>query len=259
MNFNPFKRKPDLPTNETLIKTIISLAAQPTPQSWRAFYIQVLKSSLFIAEDPDAAPRPILFVDTSDAVILPVFTDVERLKKVLPDAQRYSAMPAHELCRLALQNGISAININPENGPGGFLTPRQMEALANGNLPDIASDDDSSWDNPDFIPMGNPKLPTQEELDKLTDAASVILQKEADVESGYIILMKSDDNQSVLTIALQFKIGGSSSAKTELTQRLVLAMEKVAGRPISVVWLEGEQLKAVKSRSKPFYQQESLH
>src|SRR5688572_10028559 len=104
MNFNPFKRKPELLTNQPLIKSIIALASQSTPQSWREFYTEVLKSALFIAQDPDAAPSPILFVDKAGEVVLPVFTDIERLKKVCPDAQSYSAIPVRELCRLALGN-----------------------------------------------------------------------------------------------------------------------------------------------------------
>src|SRR5688572_11892650 len=179
MRFNPFRRKPDPSTNEALLAAIVALASQGTPQAWRAFYTELLKSSLLIAEDPENSPAPVLLVNKSEEVILPAFTDVARLKRLCPDSPRYNVILARDLCRLALRNEIYIININPEQGPGGILERGELEALANGEIPDVEEVEPPSWDNPKFVPMGSSKLPAQDVLDKITDTASALMKQES--------------------------------------------------------------------------------
>lgn len=253
MNLNPFKHNPDLPSNQALINAIISLASQNTVETWRIFYKELLKSKLFLAQDPEAAPRPVLLVGKPDEVIMPLFTDVERLQRTYPDVTAYSAMPLSQLCNLAMQNGIHMININPENGPGVYLQRDEMQALANGKIPDIRVGDKSSWDEPNFIPMGNSKLPSEDILNKIAETASAFLEKQKGVEAGYIILLGSDEGESILTVALHFNETVLHNEQVAITELLVPAVEKIAQRTIGAKWLEGEQLQSVQSRVEPFY------
>jgi hypothetical protein len=78
---NFFRRKPNLPENAGLIKAIISLATNQTSENFRAFYQEILKSELLLAGEADQ-PQPILLVDENERIILPIFTDVERIQKV---------------------------------------------------------------------------------------------------------------------------------------------------------------------------------
>lgn len=250
MNLNPFRRKPDLTTNEALVKAIVAVAARPTPDAEHTYYNEVLKSKLYLADDPVASPRPILLVDESDEIVMPVFTDIMRLKKVFPDAQRFGAMSGQEICQLALKNTIFIININPQHGPGCHLLRSEIEALANGQIPDISADEPPSWDEPEFIPMGDPQLPTPDLLDKIMESGILLLQREIGVRAAYIIMVGSR-----LTVALQFNPSASYETKTQFTRSLVSSLEVVSGFPMNIVWLEGEQLKEVQKRVEPFYEQ----
>jgi hypothetical protein len=245
---------PQLPSNERLLNALVAVGSNNTPQTHNTFYSELLKSTVLLAQDPETASRPILFVNQADEIMLPIFTDLERLNQVCPDAQGYSPIPFRNVCQLALRNAIYIININPEYGPGGYLYRDEIEALANNTVPAITPAESASWDNPDLVPMGDPDLPASEVLEQITDTAESLLEKEPTAEAAYIILLGSGETKSVLTIALHFTDSTADDQKTEFTRQLVNAVEAVTGQPLRVVWLEGEQLKAVASRVEPFYQ-----
>jgi hypothetical protein len=253
MGFNPFRRNPAPPTNEGLLKAIVALASQQTPQTWNAFYSELLNSELFIAQDADSAPSPVMFQDEDGDIVLPVFTDVRRLQKVVPDATGYSPMTVQRLCQVALWNDISIININPEQGPGGYLDRDEMAALAENRIPEMTPSDGTSWNQPEFVPMGDSKLPSPETLDKILDTASSMLQNETTVEAAYLILSGSSGQDSQLTIALLFQNSVAQDRKSRFTQVLIHGLEAEFGMPFKSVWLEGEQLEAVQARVEPFY------
>jgi len=129
---------PNFPTNDPLLNAITSLDGQEMTEVRQAFYTTLLNSTLLMAEE-SGEHRPILRVDQSKQVILPVFTNLERLRRVFPDARRAGAMPVRDLCRMALKYGIHSININPEHGPGGYLDQNEIDALAEGIIPDLSS------------------------------------------------------------------------------------------------------------------------
>ena len=113
MSFNIFKRKSSSSTNDNLLNAITVMATADTAQSYRDFYAAILKSILLLARENNA-PSPILLEDPSGKVILPVFTDLERLKKVFPDARQSSMMSAPDIFNIALKNSIYRVNINPD-------------------------------------------------------------------------------------------------------------------------------------------------
>jgi hypothetical protein len=250
---NPFRRKPQPPTNDELLKAIMVMATSDTPDSWRNFYTVLLKSTLLIAEEPDHS-GPILLGD-DEKVILPVFTDTERLHKVFPDAVRFGAIPARDLFKLALKNEIDSVNLNPQHGPGGFVDRDEMEALAKGEIPDLSAFSAPSLSSPNFIPMGDPKLPSQEIIDKLTDSARFLIEKEGIVKEAYMI-MTTRVNESVMAIALYFNSDVDEDRKAAFSQLLVPMLEGVIQRPMDLMWLEGERYEAIASVVPPFYTRE---
>ncbi len=256
MSFNIFKRKSSSSTNDNLLNAITVMATADTAQSYRDFYAAILKSILLLARENNA-PSPILLEDPSGKVILPVFTDLERLKKVFPDARQSSMMSAPDIFNIALKNSIYRVNINPEYGPGGFLERYELEALAKGEIPELRTAAEPSLGEPNFIPTGNPKLPPQEVLDKMTETAYSLLKIEPSIDEGYIILTKSDKGESRLTIALHFNNSANEDDKAAFSQRFVLPIEAIIGKQLNLLWLEGERYKAVKSVVEPFYKREA--
>lgn len=252
MAFNLFRRKPNSPTGDTLLKAITVLATASTQEARRNFYRALLNSTLLLAQE-GVGSRPVLFADEAGSVVLPVFTDLERLRKVCLDVRGYSALPACDIFRLALKNNIHCVNINPEYGPGGYLEHHELEALANGEIPDLPTVAEPSLGEPTLIPMGDPKLPTQEVLDKMQATARSLLARETSVDEGYLILTGSNDGNSQLTIALRFRTAASEDDKAGFSRRFVPSIEDVIGQPLKLLWLEGERYKAVQSVVEPFY------
>lgn len=253
--FNLFKRKPKFPTNEELIKAIATVAALGTAEAERNYHKAVLKSTLLIARERDEA-RPILLVDQSGEIVLPVFTDLGRLQTVYTDAAGFGMMPAPELFQFALKNEIYKVNINPEKGPGAFLLREDLEALAQNKLPDPRHLDEPKLGDPNFVPMGSDELPPEEVLNKMVEDAQVILERDSSVDEGYVILTGEGKGKSQLTIALRFRADADEDVRSALSQQVVNAAEAIIGQPIRIIWLEGERYTAIQSVVPPFYKRD---
>lgn len=248
-----FSRQPKPPENQELIQAIIARSAQHSDATFQAFYMALLNSTLLIAEEPNQS-RPILLEDPSGEVILPVFTDSERLSRVFPDAQRFALFSASEICRMALQNEIDMININPEHGPGCYLMRREMESLANGEMPKLPAERDQRLDSDStLVPFGDSKLPSEEKINELVVKAQSLLAQELGVDEAYLILTASDGSDSILTIGLCFTPETSEETKTSLTQRLVTTGEAVINRRLKIIWLGDNDVSTIRQNVAPFY------
>jgi|GEM_PF-3280045 len=257
MNLNPFRRKPDDKSNDGLLNAIVALASNQTPQTYQQYHSELLTSELYMAEDPEASPRPILLVDNDGGVIMPVFTDIARLKKTFPDATGYSAIPMQKLCQLVMSNDIHSININPEHGPGSFLQRKEIEALATGKSPEVPDLGQSGYSEPNLIEYGDPTIPTEDEVRTMTGKASLLLQESPHIVAAYLILLGSGNNDSKLTITLEFDEHTTQQQKTDFTRSFVPELEAQIGRRMPAKWLEGDKLRAVKKRVTPFYTRNS--
>lgn len=257
MVFNRFRSQPEFPTNERLLKAIAALAAEGMSKAGRQFYTALLESTLLIAEEPDAN-RPILLAgDSEDQVILPVFTDVERLKRVFADAERIAAIPARNLCRMALSNDVYMININPEHGPGGYLDRDEMAALANDAMPDMSDAKARELGQGGFVPFGSDRLPTQELIDSMLDVARDLLRKTPTVEEAYLILTNLSNDDNVLTIGLLFNQQALTEEKSAFSQHFIPTLEAAIGRRMHTIWLTDRDLEAIRENVEPFYQRTS--
>lgn len=253
MVFNRLGRKPDFPTNERLLKAIAALAAEGMSKAGRPFYAALLESTLLLAEEPNAS-RPILLAGNNEGeIILPVFTDIERLKRVFADAERISAMPMREICRMALKNDIEQININPEHGPGGYLDRDEMAALANDSMPDTSDARERELGQGGLVPFGSPKLPGPDVIENLLDAARNLFRKQPSVEEAYLILTRQGDDDSVLTIGLLFGSQVLTEDKSTFSQQFIPTLEAAIGRRLHTIWLTEQDLAAIRQNVEPFY------
>jgi SseB protein N-terminal domain len=251
MPFDFFRRKPTFPKNDDLLSAITILATQHTPENYRDFYTVLLKSKLLLAEEIGQA-RPILGVDKEGNIVLPVFTDVERVKKVYPDASRVGTMAAAEIFRLAMNDDIHAVNINPEHGPGIFLSREEMGYLANDTIPHDSGTTRGPLGDGKFVPFGDPKLPSEETLKKMVQAARDLLAEESKVQEGFVILTRSDKGHSQLTIGLYGKEQNIKNTAM-FSQTFVNTLEDVIGGPLRLMWLDEDDYEAIRVNSAPFY------
>jgi hypothetical protein len=254
MASNLSRRRPGYPTNEPLLKAITALSAQQhDPAAWRAFYTALLDSTLLLARETDI-DRPVLYDDDAGRVVLPVFTDLGRLQTVLPDITEVAVLPLSQICDLALKNDIARININPQRGPGGFLDRAAMEALALGNLPDLpASDESPLKEEPTLVPFGSPELPSEAVIEAMLVQARKLMAEEAQIEEAYLILMRRDEHNSLLTVGLRFVDSASEAEKSVFTQRFVPAIEAIIQQPLHILWLKDEEVQDIRINVDPFY------
>jgi hypothetical protein len=252
MVFNMFRRKPEVPENEELIRAIVNMATNQTPDNYRTFYTAILRSDLLLAGETEE-PHPILLVDEQDHIILPVFTDVERVKKVYPDATRVGKMPVQAIFRNAVKNNYYQININPEIGPGAFLTFDEISQLANGEIPNVPTKGSGDLGEGTFVPYGSPKLPSEDEIAKLLQKAQSVLTQEAKVEMGFLILMRSETGGSQLTIALRAQAGTDLNKMASFSQNFVNAIEAEIGQPVRMMWIDDQSYESISINSQPFY------
>jgi hypothetical protein len=251
---NPSRRRPGYPTNEPLLKAITALSAQQhNPGAWRAFYAALLDSTLLLARET-GQPRPVLFDDVEGRVVLPVFTDLKRLRQFLPDVTEVATLPARDLCQLALQNDIPRININPQHGPGGFLNHAEMGALALGQIPALPNNDEFPLkDDPALVPFGSPELPSEDVLDEMLAKARKLMAEEQQLEEAYLILMRRDEHKSLLTVGLRFKDDASEEVKSAFTRRFVPAIEAIIHQPLHMMWLKDKEVEDIRINVDPFY------
>jgi hypothetical protein len=253
MVFNMFKRKPEFPTNEAILKAIVNLATHQRKEDFKSYYTILLNSSLLIAHE-EGQSRPILLTDENDDIILPVFTDLGRLREVFPDALRAAPLPLTQLCQLSLSSHIFQININPEKGPGAYLDKREIEAFAQGVIPDIIVSSGSSLGaEANFVPMGDPKLPTEAVLDEMTVKACTLLEQQPSVDEAYLIMTRNAKNQSLMTIGLYSYTQKYKSDMAAFSQRFVNEIEAIIKRQLHLMWLEDGDVNTIRMNVEPFY------
>lgn len=143
-----------LPDPQPLIKAMHTLALKDTPDTRTVVYQEFLKAWLWICvqEIPKsfkegmstlAAGTNISVVTPTNAKgvrVLPSFTDQAALANYDPNTPNL-ALPAREVFKMALNLGVGEIVVNAFDPirkpirPGGTITRREYEALANGLAP----------------------------------------------------------------------------------------------------------------------------
>jgi hypothetical protein len=143
-----------LPDPQPLIQAMHAVALKDTQENRNSLYQQFLKSWLWICvqEIPEgfkegigklAAGTNISVVTPNNAEglrVLPVFTDQAALANYDPNTPNI-ALSAREVFKIALNLGVSQVVVNAFDPvrkpirPGGTVTRREYEALANGLIP----------------------------------------------------------------------------------------------------------------------------
>ena len=157
--FGRSKVEQSLPTPEPLHKAMNEIAREDTPATREGVYQAFLNSWLWfcVPEMPEGW-KPGMTVVTEGMKIqvatpnnnkgdkvLPVFTDIDALKNYDPNTP-HLAFQSIEVFKMALKMDIAEIVVNPFDPvrkpirPGGTVTRREFEALANGMIPQRGAD-----------------------------------------------------------------------------------------------------------------------
>jgi hypothetical protein len=184
--FRGSKPAPLLPDPKPLLQAMHVVALNDTPENRGNLYREFLNSWVWICvnELPEgwkpgmttvSAGMTIPVVTTNNAKgnrVLPAFTDPAALANYDPNTPSV-AFPAVEIFKIALQLGVDDVLVNPFDPvrkpirPGGIVTRREFEALAQGLIPQRTPDGKGqvlTVQKPTQIQIGRCKTPISSEI-----------------------------------------------------------------------------------------------
>jgi SseB protein N-terminal domain len=186
---NPFRgQQPSAspPNPEPLLQAMHTVALNDTPENRGKLYREFLNSWLWICvtELPKDLKSGITTLSTGMNIpvptpnnakgnrVLPAFTDPTALAKYDPNSP-HLAFPALEVFKMALQLQVAEVVVNPFDPirepirPGGIVTRREFEAMAQGMIPERTSDGKGQVlrvQTPTKIQIGRCKTPVSSEM-----------------------------------------------------------------------------------------------
>jgi len=186
---NPFRTsKPSisLPDPKPFLQAMHTVALNDTPENRGKLHREFLNSWLWICvtELPEGWKPGMTTVSAGMTIpvatpnnargsrVLPVFTDPAALANYDPNTPSM-AFPAVEIFKIALQLGVGEVVVNPfdpvrkPNRPGGIVTRREFEALAQGLVPQRTPDGKGqvlTVQKPTQIQIGRCKTPASSEI-----------------------------------------------------------------------------------------------
>lgn len=136
-------------------------------------------------------------------VLLPIFSDLERLNKSVPPgtAIRHVKLPAQGVFQIFLQGPGFGVVINPNVPPSGFVTRSEAEYLAQGQVP--ALNEDGTVKPPEQkevkLALGKPNPPPPAEFVAAVREAS---SQQAHVLEAHIFMAAVEPNPLKLMVGL---------------------------------------------------------
>jgi len=152
---------------------MLAVAQGDSPEKRRALYAALRKSTLILAtpgapadgkthiSDGNTQIRFIANTDNTGKVALLAFTSEAALLAWRPVGCTYTALPATAVFSLAVEQQMDSIVINPRGPTGGFLTRREILALAEGWDP---SEEKQSISKGTKVLIAPPAIPPSEEF-----------------------------------------------------------------------------------------------
>lgn len=151
MNATGEQKPPEPPTNSVLLQAMENAASSDSPQSREILYEVLIDATLLaITPEPPAKTgvhpvgedQPIQLVTANDAQgpLLPLFTNIEAIRQWHPNPQGYVMLPARDVFEHTAATNPCRIALNPGSQIRGVLTPPEIEALAQGRVPDTKAE-----------------------------------------------------------------------------------------------------------------------
>jgi uncharacterized RDD family membrane protein YckC len=133
-----------LPPDRELISAMTQLERDTSDSSLQRYYAAVIGSSLLMALGPDERGHEVLVTATDDAgrATLPAFTDRRRLMVWRPGSHVYGPHTGPSVCDLALELGLSGVDINPGSEPSRLVNHWQAGWVAAGLMPTLRKPDE---------------------------------------------------------------------------------------------------------------------
>jgi hypothetical protein len=255
--------------NQSLIKAIMKVSMQDTPQTRQALY-EVLSKSTFLV--PTAAhpqslqtgnqilqqDTPVQLVTTQNAQGKPsflVFTDEKSLLTWKPQGSAYVAMEASNFFPIALENNVASILVNPAGPIGGEITRQEIEFLAEKGM--LLSKGDSGGDSIQ-LSQGNkifvralPKVPPEKMVFEIHNT----LVNLPTAAAAYLFQMAIEGGKPHLALGLTFSPPPSKPLVQKLFQNLGEKIHPFLKKDtyIDFLILEGELLESVQAIVEPIF------
>jgi hypothetical protein len=267
-----YKGDPKGPSNNDLILAMKNIAEEDSPQSRRRLYQELHKSILLLPKprttDLSDGGRWIILDEAEDVEIVTgqnskgekilfAFTDLTALSIWEKQGINYIALRSNDIFRLAQENQISSIIINPAGPFGGEITSREIGILVEGAIPQFPDNQEELtkviFDKGTSVLIGAPSEPPSKIFtERLRDAMST----HPAITAGYVYQTKVGNGDPHLVVGIQFS-GILSNADYELIFESVARGIQPAMGPNDfvdfMVLKDPSIISAVKDHVKPVY------
>lgn len=232
------------PSNKKLMACMDALSEGESLQAREELYREML-SAVFLVPTSTAPEREEMRVTEEAESIeatfyktdrggigMAIFTDLESLRAASPESQGYIALESELVFKMALQNEIEQLMINPA-GPlaGGFLTQYEFEKLSRGEIPIGPSEICAETIGVGTaLRIGLPETPFPRALGQQISQA---LAEFAEISSAYILLQQVGDSEPELCLTLVHAEPLTASQLEASAQKVGDALSNLPNLPIS--------------------------
>lgn len=247
------------PSNPRLEKAMRELAKGEDPAKRREVYQELLKSTLILSTPQPLEGKANQHKSGKKPAML-AFTSEEALLKWKKEGTPYIALGAKDIFSLALQSEMESIVINPAGPTGGELTLPEIHILAEGAIPQAATQEgatDLEVKAGTEVLVGAPAKPPSE---KLLAALRESLAGYPEVQAAYFIQIAIGGGNPHWAVGIELgsKAKGQGSTKgPEIFQAVgpVAGKHLAANEYLDFALLEpGPLFSEVNKVVQPFYQ-----
>ena len=220
--------------NSALVEAMRNVSVSDTPETRAMLYQLLLDSTLVVATPPTAtvpttwtaqAGDKLALVTTQDenGTVLPVFTSVDTLLAWTREPAVYAALPAQGLFEMAVAGGTKTISIDPGSPTRGFMTSREIEALARGRLPLGTTEVVAAATR---VRIGRPaQLPAPD----VVDAVKGAVRASGRVDGAWLYLMQQGVSEPEVVIGLRLVPATDGDADAVVRSIVDEAVRRSAG------------------------------
>lgn len=258
-----FPKKARMPDNSHLIRAMEEVSRNDGPDTRRALYTELKKSTLLaVMLGPPANITGKEGGDGKQAVAIlygedgiSVFTDAEQVKKWKPEGGPLIALTSQALFNLCRRLDLPRIFINPGGPVSGWLERSEIDALAPGDTPIGERMIEGNLQRGEEFLVGSP-APNRAPPEELVQIFRRELERTDDVEFAYLFMMATERAGSGLALGIHFNRRIGPRRLELLGERLMKdALQYIPqGEFIDILELNDPgMLKSLESGMKPIY------
>ncbi len=243
--------------NEELIQALQAVVQQDNNQTRRALYQALLKGTFYMpAATGGEELHPFLTPDAQGRQVLPVFTDPKLCEVGVPKAADGAILAPDAIFRIAVQNQVAAVEINPTGPAGVRLLPWEFQLLAHGRIPTPTPEPQPQAATGAAIMPAQIQKPAWVMPDAGVASLREILSGHPEIMAGYVFDLASGEPGPTPSLGVRFSASlaeqYANSLSSELQGKIQALPQPASGLKVTPL-LDRDFLRMVREAVKPIY------